>query len=74
MIPSIEKFNEVEDEIIKNFLPKFCFNKNNRILANLQSESNLENTEKMQLDINQSQQANENDYLGLNGIQLNKKY
>lgn len=67
MIPSIEKYNEVEDEIIKNFLPKFCFNDNNRILANLQSEINLENTEKMQLDINQSQ-PNDYDYLGLNGI------
>ena len=72
MIPNIEKFNEVEDQIIKNFLPQFCFNDNNRVIANLQIQKNLENKEKNQINLYQNQ-ANEPDYLGLNGI-FNKNF
>jgi len=67
LIPSIEKYNEVEDQIIKNFLPQFCFNDTNRAAANFQRKSNLENTDKAQLDLYQTQ-TNDADYLGLNGI------
>ena len=43
LIPNLEKFNEVEDKIITNFLPTFCFKD---AAHKIQQQENLERIEK----------------------------
>ena len=48
MIPNIDKFNEVEDRMINNYLPKFCFKgKNGLIKDSTHKKSQQENTERI---------------------------